>query len=153
MDISDADLRRAHRAAAVIFVSIALASALFSATVRMAHAQANDPIKPAQVEGGTSAGGEEAFNNACRTCHSIKPGDNRLGPSLGGIIGKKAGSEAGFASSASLKGANITWDAKTLDTFIANPDAVIPGNNMKPFTGIADAAVRAKIVGYLADAK
>lgn len=152
MVISDADFRRAHRAAAAIFMAIALGSALLSATVRVAHAQATEPAKPAPAAT-DSSGGEEAFNNACRTCHSIKPGDNRLGPSLAGIIGKKAGSEAGFASSASLKGANITWDAKNLDAFIANPDAVIPGNNMKPFTGIADAAVRAKIVGYLASAK
>lgn len=93
--------------------------------------------------------GEAAFNNACRTCHSWKAGDNRLGPHLSGLIGRKAGAAEGFAYSPSLKGAAITWDEATLDKFIANPDAVAPGNTMKPYTGIADAALRKSIIDFL----
>ncbi len=93
--------------------------------------------------------GEAAYNNACRTCHSTKPGDNRLGPSLGGIVGRKAGAESGFAYSEAMKNSGVTWDAATIDKFITNPDSVVPGSNMKPFTGISDAAVRKQIVDFL----
>ncbi len=51
-----------------------------------------------------------AFNNACRTCHSFKADDNRLGPTLHGIVGRKAGSIEGFAFSPSMKASGVTWD-------------------------------------------
>lgn len=93
--------------------------------------------------------GEAAFNNACRTCHTTRPGDNRLGPHLAGIIGRKAGAADGYSYSAAMKGAGVTWDEATLDKFIANPDSVVQGNNMKPYTGIDDAAQRKAIVEFL----
>lgn len=93
--------------------------------------------------------GEAAFNNACRTCHTTKADDNRLGPHLHGIVGRKAGAADGYAYSAAMKGAGLTWDEATLDKFIANPDSVVQGNNMKPYTGIDDAAQRKAIVEYL----
>jgi cytochrome c len=89
------------------------------------------------------------FNNACRTCHSMKEGDNRLGPSLSGVVGRKAGTLAGYAFSPSMQNSGITWDEATLDKFIENPDQVVNGNKMKPFTGIADAGQRGEIVAYL----
>ena len=116
-----------------------------------AEPQTPPPASPPQgttgADSGKSAGGPEAaFNNACRTCHSLKPDDNRLGPSLAGITGKKAGQSKGFAYSQSLKNSGVTWDAATLEKFITNPDDVVPGNAMKPYTGISDAAVRAEII-------
>ena len=90
-----------------------------------------------------------AFNNSCRTCHSAKEGDNRLGPSLHGVVGRKAGTAAGYKFSASMQGSNIVWDEKTLDAFITNPDQVVNGNAMKPFGGIADADQRGQIIAYL----
>jgi cytochrome c len=100
--------------------------------------------------GANAAAGRAAFNNQCRTCHSTKEGDNRLGPSLSKILGAKAGSRPGYASySQAMKNAGITWDEPTLDRFIANPEDVIQNNNMKPFKGIPDAAVRRSIIEYL----
>ena len=94
--------------------------------------------------------GQAAFNNHCRTCHSTKEGDNRLGPTLHKIFGAKAGAVPGYASySQGLRSSGITWDEATLQKFIANPDAVIPNNNMKPYKGITDEAVRAKIIEFL----
>jgi cytochrome c len=93
--------------------------------------------------------GQVAYNNACRTCHSFKEGDNRLGPTLHGIVGRKAGSVEGFAFSSAMKSSGITWDEANLDKFIANPEAVVNGNGMKPFGGVADAGERKKIVDYL----
>lgn len=97
----------------------------------------------------TASADATVFNNACRTCHSWKEGDNRLGPSLHGIVGKKAGSVEGFAYSNAMKNAGITWDEATLDKFIASPEAVVAGNNMKPYTGIDDADTRQKIIAFL----
>jgi cytochrome c len=94
--------------------------------------------------------GQAAFNNHCRTCHSTKKGDNRLGPSLYGIFGAKAGKAAGYANySQSLAGSGITWTESTLDKYIEDPEALVPNNNMKPYTGIRDAAERQKIIAYL----
>jgi cytochrome c len=93
--------------------------------------------------------GKIAFNNSCRTCHSLKAGDNRLGPSLHGIIDAKAGQSAGYAYSQSLRQSGVTWNEATLERWIENPEAVIPNNNMKPYSGLADAAVRKKIIDFL----
>ncbi|MGL4396384.1 MAG: c-type cytochrome [Hyphomicrobium sp.] len=93
--------------------------------------------------------GEAAFNNSCRTCHSVQPDDNRLGPHLNGIIGRASGKAAGFQYSSSLANGAIVWDDAKLDAFIATPDAVAPGNNMKPYTGIADETTRKSIIDFL----
>lgn len=108
------------------------------------------PVAAAQEEADE---GQVAFNNSCRTCHSFKAGDNRLGPSLHGIVGRKAGSMEGFAFSSAMKSSGVTWDAANLDQFIENPEKVVHGNGMKPFGGIADAGERKKIVDYLGTLK
>ncbi|SFV38247.1 c-type cytochrome [Hyphomicrobium facile] len=93
---------------------------------------------------------ELAFNGHCRECHAFDKGDNRLGPTLYGVVGRKAGTVPGFDYSDSLKGSGITWDEKTLDQWITNPNAVVPGNNMGAiFSGLADAGERAKIIAFL----
>jgi cytochrome c len=95
-------------------------------------------------------GPELAFNDYCRECHSFDKGDNRLGPTLYGVFGRKAGSIPGFNYSISLKSSNITWNEKTLDSWIANPNSLIPGNDMgSVYSGIPDAATRAKIIAFL----
>jgi cytochrome c len=95
---------------------------------------------------------EQAFNNACRTCHTIREGDNRLGPNLYKIIGRKAGSLPNYNYSAAMKDAGFVWDEANLARFIANPDEVVPGNNMKPYAGLASAGDRGKIVSFLLSA-
>ena len=94
--------------------------------------------------------GQRAFNNACRTCHMVKEGDNRQGPNLHKIVGRKAGSLPGYAFSSALKGADFVWDEEKLDQFIANPDHVVPGNSMKPYGGLSSSDDRKKIITYLA---
>jgi cytochrome c len=96
---------------------------------------------------------QATFNSHCRTCHSIKEGDNRLGPSLHKIYGAKAGASAGYGNySPGIANSGITWDEATLDKFIENPDQVVSNNNMKPYAGIRDAAVRKKIIEFLKSA-
>ena len=93
--------------------------------------------------------GQLLFNNACRTCHSVKEGDNRLGPSLYKVLGRKAGSLPSYDYSSSMRSADFVWDKRRLDRFIANPDAVVHGNNMKPYGGLASADARAKVIAFL----
>jgi cytochrome c len=98
--------------------------------------------------------GQATFNTLCRTCHSTKEGDNRLGPSLYQIYGAKAGTRQGYGNySQGLTSSGITWDEATLDRFIANPDEVVANNNMKPYKGTSDAAVRKKIIEFLKSSK
>ena len=95
----------------------------------------------------TDNAGELAFNNHCRQCHSVKKGDNRLGPSLHGIVGAKGGQVPGFNNYSGAL-ADVTWDESTLDKFIADPAAVATNTNMQ-FPGVDDASARTKIVEYL----
>jgi cytochrome c len=100
-------------------------------------------------KGGDGQDGQILYNNACRTCHTLREGDNRLGPNLHKIMGRKAGSLANYGYSSALKGADLTWDKATLDRFIANPDQVVSGHSMRPYGGIASAEERAKIIAFL----
>src|SRR5262249_10436112 len=88
-------------------------------------------------------------NNACRPCHTTKEGDNRLGPNLHNIIGRKAGSLPNYGYSSAMKGAEFVWDKEKLDHFIAKPDEVVPGNNMKPYGGLTSAEDRARVIVFL----
>src|SRR5246127_769309 len=92
---------------------------------------------------------QQVFNNPCRTCHTIKEGDNRLGPNLYKIVGRKAGSLQNYGYSSAMKGADFVWDKEKLDRFIAKPDEVVPGNNMKPYGGLTSAEDRAKVIVFL----
>jgi len=106
------------------------------------------PQEPGRA-GADAGSGQLLFNNACRTCHTTKDGDNRLGPNLHNIVGRKAGSLSNFGYSSAMKGADFVWDKEKLDGFIAKPDEVVHGNNMKPYGGLTSAEDRAKLIAFL----
>ena len=110
-------------------------------------------LQSAHAGDDNSAKVEAAFNTACRSCHSVKPADNRLGPHLNGIVGRKAGAAEGFNYSPVVKSSGIVWDEANLDKMIADPEAFLPGNSMKPFPGIKDAGIRKTIIEYLMSVK
>ena len=88
-----------------------------------------------------------AYNTHCRTCHSIRPGDQRLGPSLAGIFGARAGEVEGYRGySGALTG--FVWDEETLDRFLADPASVSTSTNMV-FPPVADPAKRRSIIEFL----
>jgi len=116
-------------------IVLALAALAFAAPANLAVAQ-DDP-------------GQVLFNNTCRTCHTVKEGDNRLGPTLAGVIGRKAGSLADYPFSDAMKKSGVLWDEATLDRFIENPEAVVAGNAMKPYTGVSSPEDRATIIAFL----
>lgn len=95
---------------------------------------------------GDQAIGQQLFTR-CAACHSTVPGENKVGPSLAGVFGRKSGSETGFSYSAALKAANITWDEHTLDQFLANPAAMVPGTKM--VVSIPNETERQNVIAYL----
>jgi cytochrome c len=88
---------------------------------------------------------------ACATCHATDQAA-RVGPSLGGIVGRKAGAVPGFRYSNAMKNSEIVWDAKILDAYLESPQKVVPGNRM-PYAGLKSSTERADLVAYLATLK
>ncbi len=84
----------------------------------------------------------------CVACHSTD-GSNGAGPSLKGVVGRKAGSFEGFRYSRAMKNAGTTWDAASLRAFVADAQKAMPGNVM-PYPGIADAKQVDDVVAYIA---
>lgn len=103
---------------------------------------------PAPAPEGDDAG-QVAFNTHCRNCHSTNPGDNRLGPSLHGIVGAKAGQVKGFTGYSGGLTPDMTWDEETLDKFITDPTAMVSNTTMKPFGGVPDPEQRKLIIEFL----
>jgi len=94
--------------------------------------------------------GATLFLNQCGTCHTVEHGAApRQGPNLAGVVGRKAGSLPGFKYSEGFSKADWTWDPVHLDTWLTNPQAMIPGAVM--LYRQADPATRKSIVGWLAD--
>jgi len=98
--------------------------------------------------GGDAVRGKTLYQ-ACQACHSID--DNDLGPKHRGVVGRRAGSVADYHYSAALKGSGVTWDAVTLDRWLTDPSAMVPGTRM--FYKIDDPQSRADIVAYLTELK
>lgn len=84
----------------------------------------------------------------CGSCHSVVAGENRIGPSLAGVFGRKAGSAPGYEYSEAMKNSGHTWDEATLDKYLADPRVDVPGTKMT-FAGISDPARRKEVIDYL----
>jgi cytochrome c len=101
------------------------------------------PVAAARADG-DAARGEVKFQD-CAACHKLEAGANNLGPSLHGIFERKAGELADFRYSPAIKRGGITWTPETLDKFITDPQAMVPGNRM-PYAGMASASDRADLI-------
>jgi len=96
--------------------------------------------------------GKAVYANKCRVCHSNTAGENRVGPSLDGVVGRKSGTYPNYNYSDAMKAAGKTWDAATLDVYLTHPKETVPGTKMA-FNGIADATDRANLIAYLSTLK
>ena len=105
-------------------------------------------LPAASQAAGDAEAGKTAFNRRCAVCHSVAEGQNKVGPSLHGVIGRHSGSVANFNYSPAMKGADKTWDAAAIDTYLQDPKAYVPGNRMI-LAGIKDEAERQNIIAYL----
>jgi cytochrome c len=94
------------------------------------------------------AAGEKIFKAQCGICHTVLAGQNRIGPTLFGVVGRPAGSVPGFNYTADLKKLGVTWDATTLDKYLTDPRAMVADTSMI-YAGLKDDAKRADLVAYL----
>jgi cytochrome c len=101
-----------------------IAAALIAAS--SAHAVAQDV-----------AAGQTVFKQ-CMICHAVgTSAQNKIGPELNGLDGRRSGSANNYAYSAANKNSGIVWNEATFKQYIANPRAMIPGTKM-PFAGLKD---------------
>jgi cytochrome c len=100
---------------------------------------------------GDPAAGKDTFKK-CAICHSTEKGVNKIGPSLDGVVGRHSASVDGFAYSDAMKNANKTWDEATLDQYLANPKALVPGTKMI-FPGLPNETDRKNVIAYLVTLK
>ncbi len=95
-----------------------------------------------------AAAGEKVFAQ-CKICHQIgEKAKNSVGPNLNGVIGRPAGSVAGYAYSAANKNSGLTWDEATLKEYLMDPKGKVPGTKMA-FAGIKDPQKLNDLIGYL----
>jgi cytochrome c len=94
------------------------------------------------------AAGEKIFKAQCGICHAVVAGQNRIGPTLFGVVGRPAGSVPGFNYTADHKKLGVTWDPATLDKYLTNPRAMVPDTSMV-YAGLKDDAKRADLVAHL----
>ena len=97
---------------------------------------------------GDAVAGRQVFKK-CQACHSLEPGKTILGPSLAGIVDRKSGAEPNFNYSPAMKQAALAWDAATLDTYLMDPQKLVPGNRM-PFPGLKTDQDRKDVIAFLA---
>jgi cytochrome c len=120
---------------------IALGAATLAVLTAAGAAQAAGPAA------GDAGRGKTVFAR-CAACHDLNTGAVRMGPSLKGIMGRKAGSVANFGYSGAMKSKGVTWAPDTLDAFLAAPMKYVPGTRMA-FAGISNPQERADVIAYL----
>jgi cytochrome c len=98
------------------------------------------------------AEGEKVFKKYCTACHTVEAGKNKVGPSLAGIVGRKAGTVPNFAYSDANKNSGLVWDQAKLDEYLTNPKQFMPGTKMI-FAGIKKEDERKAVIDYLAEHK
>jgi cytochrome c len=99
------------------------------------------------AQAGDAAAGEKVFNQ-CKACHTLEQGKHRVGPSLHGVVGRKAGGAEGFKYSDAMMKSAIEWTPENIDKYLADPKGFIPGNKMA-FAGLKKDDDRKNVIAYL----
>lgn len=103
-------------------------------------------VATAHAEGDPGQG-ERVFTR-CVACHSLEPGQNRVGPSLHAIMDNPSASVEGFNYSAAMQAADLVWDDETMHEYLRNPRATVPGTTMA-FAGLRDEQQVADLIAFL----
>lgn len=90
--------------------------------------------------------GQQLVESRCFACHSLDA--NRAGPALRGVVGRKAGKAEGYFYSEAMAAATHTWTVTGLKAWLANPEKVVPGQEMNYY--LEQAQDREDVVAYLA---
>jgi cytochrome c len=100
-------------------------------------------FNPGRAE--TSDRGRLLFESRCSGCHALD--NERQGPRLRGVYGRNAGTVQSFTYSNALKASRLTWDAAALDRWLADPEKLVPDNDMA--FRMPNPDDRAAIIGFL----
>ena len=100
---------------------------------------------------GDVAKGKKVYRK-CAICHAVKKDKKKIGPSLFGVIGRKAGTAKGFRFSTAMKKSNLTWDEATLHAYLKNPRKAVKGTRMV-FAGLRSKKDRDNVIAYLKSLK
>ncbi|WP_051378711.1 PQQ-binding-like beta-propeller repeat protein [Derxia gummosa] len=103
---------------------------------------------PAGTPTGDAGAGKTVFDNQCAACHTATPGRNGFGPSLAGVVGRRAGSLRGYHYTDAMAHSGITWTAPEIESFLASSTAKVPGTAMA--VSLSDPKARADVVAWLA---
>jgi cytochrome c len=137
------------RTAAWIVLAAVLGGVAAGAAVAVLHAPEAGPPPGSVVDMRPPEATFEAVFEPCAHCHQIGPGAHSMtGPSLQGLVGRKAGTLAGYPFSPAMRSSGMVWDAATLDRFIASPQSVVPGTRMI-FAGIDEPARRQALIAFI----
>jgi cytochrome c len=109
-------------------------------------------LSAAGVRAQDAQDGEALFKKQCVVCHTTEAGKNKIGPTLAGIVGQKAGQVPGFAYSDAMKSSGITWTPENITKYLADPKGFMPGNKMV-FAGIKKADDEKAMIAYLSTLK
>lgn len=146
---SSADKAASDQAPAAAAPSMAAAEPAPATSAAPPAADSTDTLDGTKLASltGDAVHGKQIFVQ-CQACHSIEAGKNMIGPSLAGVVGRPAGSIAGFAYSNANKTSGITWSADKLFQYLEKPQRVVPGTKMT-FPGLPKAQDRADVIAYL----
>jgi cytochrome c len=123
------------------------AFALLTGSVALAAPVTLDVTDAGKALTGDADHGKVIFNR-CGACHSIKAGENRVGPSLNGVIGRTAGTAPNYTYSTANKTSGIVWSEQKIFDYLLKPAAMVPGTKMA-FPGLPAAQDRADVIAYL----
>jgi len=96
---------------------------------------------------GNAVHGQQLFAR-CAACHTVGQTGGKIGPSLNGVVGRKAASVAGYNYSPAMKNSGLTWNPDTLGRFLQAPTKVVPGTKMF-FPGLPNPQDQADLTAYL----
>ena len=122
-----------------LMACVGLALGLFTA-------QAADAIPPGSLMVGSALRGQASYQERCAGCHAVDAND--AGPLHRGVLGRRAGTVPGFDYSPALRASRLVWTRQTLDAWLRNPEALIPGQAMDE--QVADPQARQDLIAYLA---
>jgi cytochrome c len=122
---------------------VILPALLAALSIGISARAAADPVPAGDPERG------KALYQGCQACHSVE--ENDLGPRHRGVVGRLAGSVADYSYSKALKESGLIWNDSTLDQWLTNPSALVPGTKM--FFKLDDPQARADVISYLKQLK